>query len=213
VSAFAVAAYHSAYLPVGGTMVEAIVWIRASVIDEPAVDVCLRLWLPLGATLALLREVSPATRDLRDAATRLDERTLQCSAGRWTGGSRAYELGVSVPPRAVGDELLAARLVVAAAGKVVGRALIAVAWTDDERLVTASTDSAVESARTAGVAATDLPTGRSRRPRHLLAAGPPAGQPCPGCGVSAQEGDRFCEACGHELVAGGGSEPVRSPAA
>jgi hypothetical protein len=213
VNAFAVAAYHSAYLPVGGTMVEAIVWIRASVIDEPAIDVYLRLWTPLGATLALLREVSPGTRDLRDTVTRLDERTVGCSAGRWTGGARAYQLGVTVPPRAIGDELLAARVVVAAAGKVVGRALVAVAWTDDERLVAASTDSAVDSALSAGVAATDLPTGRSRRPRHLLAAGPPAGAPCTVCGLRPQEGDRFCEACGHELDADGGSEPLRNPAA
>jgi hypothetical protein len=201
VTAFAVAAYHSAYLPVDGSTVEAIVWIRASVVDEPAVDVSLLLWMPLGATLAALREVSPATRDLRDAAIALDERMLECPTGRWTGGARAYELAVAVPPRNVGDELLAARVVVSAGGTVVGRALIAVAWSDDERLIAASTDSAVECARTAGVAATDLPTGRSQPPRPP-AAEASAGDPCPGCGVRPEEGDRFCEACGQELVGG-----------
>jgi hypothetical protein len=197
----------------GAATVEAIVWIRAPEIDEPAVDVSLRLWTPLGATLTVLREVSPATRDLRDAAIRLDERTLEFSAGRWTGGARAYELAVAVPARDVGDELLAARLVVGAAGTVVGRALITVTWTDDERLIAASTDDALESARTAGVAAADLPTGRSRRPRHALAAEATARDPCPRCGLRSAEGDRFCEACGHELVAGDGSQPLRSPAA
>jgi hypothetical protein len=200
VIAFAVAAYHSAYLPVAGSTVDAIVWIRASV-DEPAVDVSLLLWMPLGATLTALREVSPAIRDLRDEAIRRDDRTLECSTGRWTGGARAYELAVAVAPRDVGDELLAARVVVSAGGAVVGRALIAVTWTDDERLIAASADSAVESARTAGVAAADLPTGRSRRPRQTIAEAS-AGDPCPGCGVRPEEGDRFCEACGHELAGG-----------
>jgi hypothetical protein len=129
VSAFAVAAYHSAYLPLARPTVEAIVWIRAAVIDAPAVDVSLRLWTPLGAAVTVLREVSPGTRDLRDTAIWLDDRTLECSAGRWTGGARAYELFVAVSPRGVGDVLLATRVVVVAAGAVVGRALIAVTWT------------------------------------------------------------------------------------
>jgi hypothetical protein len=201
VTAFAVAAYHSAYLPVACSTVEAIVWVRASGLDEPAVDVSLLLWMPLGATLTTLREVSPTTRDLRDAAIRLDDRTLECPTGRWTGGARAYELAVAVPARSVGDELLAARVVVSAAGTVVSRALIAVTWTDEERLIEASTDSAVESARTAGVAAADLPTGRPPRMRPP-AAEASAGDPCPGCGVRPQEGDCFCEACGRELVGG-----------
>lgn len=200
-TAFAVAAYHSAYLPLAGSTVEAIVWVRASAVDEPAVEVSLLVWMPLDATLITLREVSPATRDLRQAAIRVDDRTLEFPTAPWRGGARAYELAVAVAPRNIDDHLLAARVAVCAGGTLAGRALIAVTWTDDERLIAASTVNAVECARTAGVAATDLPTGRSHWPRPPVAA-PSAGEPCPGCGARPQEGDRFCEACGHELACG-----------
>jgi len=204
VSAFAVTELHNAHLPVGASTVEAVVWIRASGIDEPGVDVSLRLWTPLGATVAVLREVSPATGDLRDAGVRLDDRTVEHAAGRWTDGAWAYELAVALPARGAGDEMLAAQFVVAVAGEIVGRAPIVVAWTDDERLIAASAGSAAESTPTAAVAATERPTGPSPRPRHTLADEPLAGEPCPGCGLRPADVDRFCEACGRELAGGRG---------
>ena len=184
-SGFDVAASHSGYLPVGASTVEAIVRIRGPRIDAPGVDVALRLWTPRGASVAVLREIAPATGDLRGTAVALDDLTVQYGADRWTGGSREYELAVAVPPRAAGDELLAARLAVVAGGVVVGRALIAVMCIDD-----------------AAVAAAELPTGPSPPPRRPLAGEPACDGPCPGCGARPADGDRFCEACGRDLVAG-----------
>jgi hypothetical protein len=185
VNVFDLDARYGAYLPVDVSTVEATVRIRAAPIDEPGADVSLRLWTPRGATVTALREISPGTGDLRDSAIRLDELTLECPAGRWTGGAREYELAVAAPPRDAGDELLAARLGVVVAGEVVARTLIAVVYVD-----------------AAVAAAADLPTGRSPQPRHALAGGPVAGGPCPGCGLRPADGDRFCEACGEQLVPG-----------
>jgi hypothetical protein len=188
VTAFEVDARYGAHLPVDAAAVEATVRIWAAPIDEPGVDVWLRLWTPRGATVAILREVSPATGDLLAGAVRLDALTVQCPAGRWTGGAREYELAVApaAAPRDPGDELLAARLGVVVGGEVVARALIAVVCVD-----------------AAVAAAAELPTGWSpQQPLHVITDGPPAGGPCPGCGLRPGAGDRFCEACGRELGRG-----------
>jgi hypothetical protein len=185
VSTFDVDARYGAYLPVDAATVEATIRIRAAPIDEPGADVWLRLWTPRGATVEALREVPPATGDLRDGAIRLDELTLECPAGRWTGGAREYELAVAMPPREAGDELLAARVGIVVAGELVARTLIAVMCVD-----------------AAAAAAAELPTGWAPHARHAVAGGPSAGGPCPGCGLRPADGDRFCEACGEQLVPG-----------
>jgi hypothetical protein len=198
VSALAVAAAYDAYLPVGACTVEAVVRVGAADAGGPGADVSLRLWTPLGATVAALREVAPACRDLCDGAIRLDDRTVEYPAGRSTDGAREYELAVIVPARRAGDELLAARFGVVVGGKLVARAPIAVTWIDDERLIAASADTAARPA----VSVADLPTGPSPQPRHTLADDLAAGGPCPRCGLRSANGDRFCEGCGRELAAG-----------
>ncbi|MEA2151248.1 MAG: hypothetical protein QOD69_3078 [Solirubrobacteraceae bacterium] len=177
----------------------AVVRVGASGISEPGAHASLRLWTPLGAHVTVLREIVPTTRDLRNGATVVDDRTKEYPAGRWTDGARAYELAVGVPARAAGDEMLAARLTLVVDGQVVGPALIAVAWTGDERLI-AATAGPTGSPNTAGAATAELPTGRSPRPRHTLTGDAP-GRSCPGCGLRSADGDRFCEGCGRELFA------------
>lgn len=184
-TAFDVTAQYDAHLPVDASTVAATVRIRAAPIDEPGVDAWLRLWTPRGAIVEVLREVSPATGDLLGDAVRLDALTIQCPAGRWTGGAREYELAVALAPRDAGDELLAARLGVVVDGEVVARALVAVVCVD-----------------AAVAAAAELPTGWSPQAVAAVAAGPLADGPCPGCGLRPADGDRFCEACGRELGRG-----------
>ncbi|MDX6717938.1 MAG: hypothetical protein QOJ63_192 [Solirubrobacteraceae bacterium] len=202
-SAFAVTALYDAHLPLGASRVDALVRIAASGVDEPDVLASLRLWTPVGATVAVLHERSPTTRDLRDAAIALDARTVEYPAGRWTEGAREYELAVGLPPRDAGDEMLAARVGVVVAGELVSAARIAVTWCDDERPTAASTGSASHAARPPVVTAEEeLPTGMSPQPRHTLGDEPHAARPCAGCGVQPADGDRFCEGCGRDLVAG-----------
>jgi hypothetical protein len=95
--------------------------------------------------------------------------------------------------------MLAARFSVVVHDEVVGRAPIAVAWTDDARL-TAAIGAAARSTAANDPALADLPTGPSTRPRHTLADRTPADRTCPICDLQAADGDRFCERCGHELA-------------
>ncbi len=160
----------------------------------------------------LLRERSPSIRDLRGRAIRLDDRTVECAAGRWTDGAREYELVIALPPGRAGDDMLAARVGVVAGGVVVGRALIAVTWTDDAAAIAAGSfpgrptraeaeqRSEADGRRCEDGAVADLPTGPSPEPRHTLVVDSPATTSCPACELRAGEDDRFCERCGHELA-------------
>ncbi len=210
-SAFSIAAIHRTQLLAGAPSdIRAILRVRASGLGAPGVDASLRLWTPRGASLVVLRERAPSIRDLRGRAIRLDDRTVECAAGRWTDGAREYELVIALPPGRPGDDMLAARVRVVAGGVVVGRALIAVSWTDDEAATAAVSSPArptggeaepvADGRRYEDEAVADLPTGPSPKPRHTLVAGSPATTSCPACELRAGEGDRFCERCGHELA-------------
>jgi hypothetical protein len=200
VSSFALAALHPAHVPVAAAGVDAVVRVRAAGVGEDGVDVALRLWTPIGVHVGVLRELSPASADLLGRAIALDERTLQYPAGRWTDGAREYELALALPPRANGDEMLAARIGVVVAGRVEGQAPIAVSWTRDERLLASARVTSSESTR----GSQELPTGPSPQPRHTSAGEQVAAARCSGCGLEPQDGDRYCEACGRELGAAPG---------
>lgn len=184
-SAFAIVALHDARLPCGASAVDATIRLSAAKVDDPGgVDLALRVWTPVGATVAILRELAPGCGDLTPGA-RASERLVDHPAGRWHGETRDYTLAVALAPGIAGDELLAARLAVVVAGEVVARTQIVVTWSDDE-----PTGSA-----------TEQPTGASPEPRHMRDAAP-EDAPCPSCRAPVCEGDRFCEACGAVLTAG-----------
>ena len=192
-SAFAVAAFHDDVLALGAGRVDAVVWVRPDGLGEDGADVSLRVWTPRGARIAVLREVAPATGDMLPGAVRLDQRTHEFAAGRWTDCAREYELTVVLEPRGDGDRILAARVAVIAGGEVAGRALIAVTWTADDALLSAG--------EVGGGADAELPTGRSPQPRHTAEQPGHAGDPCPGCGEQTAQDDCFCEGCGRALDA------------
>jgi hypothetical protein len=200
VSALSVAAIHRAHLPAGASSdVRAVVRVSASGLGDAGVDASLRLWTPRGARVLALRERLPATRDLHDRASRLDDLTAVYAAGRWTDGAREYELAIALPPGRAGDEMLAARVGVVLGDAIAGVAPIAVTWTGDEAAA-AVAGGPRGPLRPADDAVADLPTGPSPKPRHLLAAEPLAVARCPACDLCAGEDDRFCERCGCELA-------------
>lgn len=191
-SAFAVAAFHDTRMPASLTRVDAVVWVRATGVPDPGVDVSLRVWTPAGAEVVGLTEVAPGTADLLPSATPIDERTLELELGRWSDGVHEIDLAVEVPRRSPGDEMLVARVTVTGEGDLRGEALVATAWTDDPP----------EPSRSAESTPADRTTGTSPEPRHIQGAAGAASGPCPECGEPADDGDRFCEACGCDLSVG-----------
>ena len=191
-SALAVAAFHDTRLPATARDVEAMVWVRVTGLPEPGAAVSLRVWTPAGAKVTALIQAAPSTADLLPRAERIDDHTLVVGVGRWSDGVHEIELRVAVAPRSPGDEMLVARVGVAAEGGIGGEAVVATTWTEDPPAPSRAVD------RTHA----DLTTGASPKPRHVPAASDTSIGPCPGCGEPADDGDRFCEACGRELPAG-----------
>ena len=73
-------------------------------------NVTLRVWTPQDAVVAFVRQVAPTIEELTDRAVRVDARTVDYPTGAWGEESRDYHVCIKVPPRAVGDEMLAGRV-------------------------------------------------------------------------------------------------------
>ena len=100
-------------------------------------DVRLRVWAPKGSTVRFVRQVSPSIGDLTAKAVPVDTLTREYPTGAWAGDeSRDYHLCVDVPPAAVGDERLAARVSLMEGDASVSQGLVRAVWTDDEVLTT-----------------------------------------------------------------------------
>jgi von Willebrand factor type A C-terminal domain/von Willebrand factor type A domain len=99
-------------------------------------DVAVRVWTPQGAEVGSFQQVAPDILDLTSARVDVDARTGDYPTGAWGDESRDYHLTVRVPPGAVGDQMLSARVSVVVDGKIVGQTLVPVTWTDETELST-----------------------------------------------------------------------------
>lgn len=100
-------------------------------------SVSLRLWTPIGAEVAFVRQVSPTVEELTERASGSGERTRDYPTGAWGAESRDYHLCIKVPRRAVGEQMLAGRVTVIEGDSALsdGSRLLAI-WTDEEQLST-----------------------------------------------------------------------------
>nr|MDT0657405.1 VWA domain-containing protein [Micromonospora sp. DSM 115978] len=107
-----------------------------SAMGKAVADVVLRIWTPAGATIRAVKQVYPQVEDLTDRATAVSARITEYPTGAWGAESRDYHLSVEVEPDSVGEEVLAARVSVVAAGRVLTEKLVLAKWTDDTALST-----------------------------------------------------------------------------
>lgn len=99
--------------------------------------VSLRLWNPKGATLQFVKQVAPTIEDLTGKAEPVNELTNDFPLGSWGGDEeRDYHVRVQIPAGQVGDERLAARVMLVVDGVEQPAALVRGVWTNDEMLST-----------------------------------------------------------------------------
>ncbi|MEU8588073.1 VWA domain-containing protein [Streptomyces sp. NPDC048664] len=101
-------------------------------------DVALRLWTPVGAQVAFVKQVAPAVEELTDRRAEAGPRAGDYPTGSWGDESRDYHVCVRVPAAAVGQEMLAARVSLVipqgeegAALSLGAQGLVRAVWTDD----------------------------------------------------------------------------------
>jgi hypothetical protein len=112
--------------------------IMASAMDKRMAEVALRLWTPRTAAIRFVKQVAPTVEDLTGRRTEIAPQRGDYPLGSWGAESRDYHVCVDVQPGALGDEMLAARVTLVAAGSddALGQGLVRAVWTEDTALAT-----------------------------------------------------------------------------
>ena len=96
----------------------------------------LRVWVPQGAELLFVKQVSPTLEDLSSRRTEVNALTGAYPTGAWSDETRDYHVAVRLPARTLGQEQLAARVQITLGGEPVTQALVKARWSNDEALTT-----------------------------------------------------------------------------
>ena len=95
-------------------------------------DVSIRLWTPLGAEIAFVKQAFPEIADLTDRRVVVSEREGDYPTGAWGDEVRDYHVSITVPPSDPGDEMLAGRVKVVIDGEVVSEEKILAIWSEED---------------------------------------------------------------------------------
>ena len=107
--------------------------MRASM-DKSIPELTLRLWTPVGATVAFVKQVAPTVQDLTERRVDAGSQCGEYPLGAWGHEERDYHLQVEVEPAAAGREKLAARVTVVAGDEILSEGLVKAMWTTDTAL-------------------------------------------------------------------------------
>jgi von Willebrand factor type A C-terminal domain/von Willebrand factor type A domain len=99
-------------------------------------QVSLRLWTPQGASVRFIRQVAPTVEELTDRAAAAGPLAADYPTGTWGAESRDYHVCIDVPPRSLGDEMLAGRISLIEDDEVIAQGLVKAIWTEDQQLST-----------------------------------------------------------------------------
>ncbi|MFT7474991.1 MAG: hypothetical protein ACI81L_001923 [Verrucomicrobiales bacterium] len=105
--------------------------------SKAVTNVALRLWTPKGSETQFVKQVAPNLEQMSDKAQAVDALTNDFPLGSWADGeSRDYHVRIKIPTGTVGDERLAARVMLAVNGEAEPVALVRAIWTNDDALST-----------------------------------------------------------------------------
>ena len=96
----------------------------------------LRVWVPQGAQLLFVRQVSPTLEDLTPRRSEVNPLTGSYPTGAWSDETRDYHVAVRLPARTIGQEQLAARVQIAVGPDPAAQALVKAKWSSDDSLTT-----------------------------------------------------------------------------
>ena len=94
----------------------------------------LRVWIPQGAQVLFIRQVSPTVEDLSSRGTPVNTLTMSYPTGSWGDEERDYHVAVRLPAKAVGQEQLAARVQLAVGADLLTQGLVKAKWSSDNNL-------------------------------------------------------------------------------
>ena len=96
----------------------------------------LRLWVPQGAQILFVRQVSPQLEDFTARGSAINPLTMSYPTGSWGNEQRDYHIAVRLPAKAIGQEQLAARVQITLGQEVVTQGLVKAMWSGDDELTT-----------------------------------------------------------------------------
>jgi hypothetical protein len=94
----------------------------------------LRVWIPQGAQVLFIRQVSPTVEDLTHRGQPVNQLTMSYPTGAWADEERDYHVSVRLPAKTVGQEQLAARVQLAVGAELLTQVLVKAKWSADTNL-------------------------------------------------------------------------------
>ena len=94
----------------------------------------LRVWIPQGAQVLFIRQVSPTVEDLTTRGVPINPLTQAYPTGSWGDEERDYHIQIRLPAKSVGQEQLAARVQLAVGTEVLTQGLVKAKWSSDTNL-------------------------------------------------------------------------------
>ena len=94
----------------------------------------LRVWIPQGAHVLFVRQVSPTVEDLTNRGVPINQLTQAYPTGSWGDEERDYHIQIRLAAKSIGQEQLAARVQVAVGQEVLTQGLVKARWSADTNL-------------------------------------------------------------------------------